>query len=109
MLHKYDCEVYTLADVLQDFLKYEETIDDYDTRKHFGILVDDLIAAVADVNDRVTDAEEESRAAMYYQEEYLSQLEDAQDIIKELQDEIQSVNEDAEMMVKFRKVMRGEL
>ena len=86
MQHNYDCEVYTLADVLNDLLRYEETIDDYDTRKHVAILLDDLIAAVADVNATIGDLTEEARTQAWEAERLQDELHYANETIDDLRD-----------------------
>ena len=108
-LHEWDCEVYQLADTLKDFLKYEETIDDYDTRKHVGILIDSLIDSIKEVNETIGELTHEARTALNTVECLEDELYSERQIMDELRDALASRNEDAEMMVKFRKIMRGEL
>ena len=52
MRHNHDCEIYQLADLLKAMMRYEEDLD-YDTRKQFGVFVDDLIDCIANVNEEV--------------------------------------------------------
>ena len=91
MQHNYDCEVYTLADVLNDLLRYEETIDDYDTRKHVAILLDDLIAAVADVNATIGDLTEEARTQAWEAERLEDELYYANETIDDLRDKFRRI------------------
>ena len=86
VIHKYDCEVYTLADALNALLMYEETIEDYDTKKHVSILLDDLIDAVADVNHTVGDLTEEARTQSWEAERLQDELHYANETIDDLRD-----------------------
>ena len=53
MRHNHDCEIYQLADLLKAVMRYEEDLD-YDTRKQFGVFVDDLIDCIANVNEELS-------------------------------------------------------
>ena len=100
MQHNYDCEVYTLADVLNDLLRYEETIDDYDTRKHVAILLDDLIAAVADVNATIGDLTEEARTQAWEAERLQDELYYANSELDDLREEIKDFKDSLRKFVE---------
>ena len=89
VIHNYDCEVYTLADVLNDMIRFEEkleTIASHETAREFQLLVDDLIAAVADVNAAVGDLSEEARTQMWEAERLQDELHCANETIDDLRD-----------------------
>ena len=93
ILHQHDCEIYQVADLLKDMLKYEETIDDYDTRKHFGILVDDLIDCIEIINHDIQDARQEVYMYDSRCEELEYQLAEANDTIDELKTKLEAIHQ----------------
>lgn len=86
MRHEYDCEVYPLADLLKDMLRYEEDIDDYDSRKRFSVLVDDLIDCVKEVNSHIGDLTQEAQNAVFQCEVLEDDLYAEREIIDDLRD-----------------------
>ena len=91
LLHRYDCEVYTLADALNDMLRFEEkleTITTRETSQEFGLLMDALIEAVADVNHHISDLTDEARHYMYESERVDDELYYARNELDDLREEI---------------------
>ena len=54
--HRYDCEIWQLADLLKDMMLFEETIEHgSDLDKHIRVFIDDLIECLVTVNEKVGD------------------------------------------------------
>ena len=96
MMHKWDCEIYQVADLLKNMLKYEENIENYDDRKTFGVFVDDLIEIIEIINEDIQDARQE--VCMYDSrcEELEYQLDDERATNEDLRDRLDSIRKAVE-------------
>ena len=96
MRHDWDCEIYQISDLLKDMMKYEENIDDYDTRKSFAILVDDLIDIIEIVNGEIQDARQEVYMYDSRCEELEYQLDDERATNEDLRDRLDNIRKAVE-------------